>query len=311
MSFTIHSIMEILKSKESTADTVLSDGEINIEAYYLKSTSSINVNFLEEDILAKSECHYILLEGEAEVSLPLERTYLKAGDVYSEYNFRKFNIYAITDCKLIAVNNMPSNGINTHHNSLTEAIRQVEDADKYLKGHNARVGKYTGAILRGLQPNIDWSMAMLAASFHDVGKLVIPMDILNKPGKLTPEEFEYIKKHPAATYELLQGAVSDEVAKLARWHHEKLDGSGYPDGIKGDEIPLPSRAMAVADIFDAITTSRIYRDAKSFDEALKVLHAEVKEGKLDEDCVNMLEKSIELGVIKEGVDNEILHFEEE
>ena len=102
---------------------------------------------------------------------------------------------------------------------------------------------------------------------------------------------------------MLKRYLGTKVAGFARWHHEKLDGSGYPDGLRGDAIPLESRIMAVADIFDALTTSRCYRKAFSFEEALAIMDQDARSGKIDGEILAVLEKLIRDGKIVDGVDN--------
>ena len=110
------------------------------------------------------------------------------------------------------------------------------------------------------------------ASLHDVGKVGVPDAILKKPGRLTDEEMEQMKKHTVFGHNLLREAKADQMAcTIALRHHEKWDGSGYPDGLSGDKIPMEARIVAVADVFDAITTKRCYKQAWANDEALKLL----------------------------------------
>lgn len=120
------------------------------------------------------------------------------------------------------------------------------------------------------------------APMHDLGKIAIPDSILNKPERLTSEEFDtYIKKHPQKSYEIVDsilGGLYDkkllEVAKnVALYHHEKYDGSGYPEGLKGEEIPLEARLMAIADVYDALVSERCYKEAISHEEAYKIIRA--------------------------------------
>ncbi|MEA3428345.1 MAG: HD domain-containing phosphohydrolase, partial [Thermodesulfobacteriota bacterium] len=125
---------------------------------------------------------------------------------------------------------------------------------------------------------------------HDIGKIGIPGEILNRPGTLTPDEFGIIKAHPEAGYKICQplqktlGSALDVI----RHHHEKLDGSGYPDGLKGKDISVISRIMCIADIFDALTSSRPYRGAMSREEAFEILNKEADEGKLDKKIIGHL-----------------------
>ncbi|MFC1806072.1 HD domain-containing phosphohydrolase [Planctomycetota bacterium] len=121
---------------------------------------------------------------------------------------------------------------------------------------------------------------------HDIGKIGVPDAILNKPGRLTDEEFEVMKRHPVVGYEICEPLNSLAGAlPLIRHHHEKLDGSGYPDGIGGEEISVAARIMAVTDIYDALTSDRAYRDAMPHDEAVAILRSDAAAGKLDADLV--------------------------
>lgn len=124
----------------------------------------------------------------------------------------------------------------------------------------------------------DCSLIETASSLHDVGKAYIDTDILNKPGKLTKEEFEKVKLHTVLGEQMLEGitAYKDEkllkIAKeICRWHHERYDGSGYPDGLKGDEIPISAQLVSVADVYDALVSKRTYKDAYSHDEAVHMI----------------------------------------
>ena len=105
---------------------------------------------------------------------------------------------------------------------------------------------------------------------HDIGKIAVPDDILNKPGKLTDEEFDEIKKHPVAGYELLS-SVSKEIADIVRHHHEKIDGSGYPDGLQKNEIGILAKIVAVVDVFDALINVRPYKQAFTKEKALEII----------------------------------------
>lgn len=109
---------------------------------------------------------------------------------------------------------------------------------------------------------------------HDIGKVGIPDEILLKPGKLTAEEFEIIKTHPLVGYEVLKGSSSSVLragAEIALSHHEKFDGSGYPNGLEGEAIPLYGRIVAVADVFDALTSARPYKKAFDVEAARKII----------------------------------------
>jgi putative nucleotidyltransferase with HDIG domain len=151
----------------------------------------------------------------------------------------------------------------------------IESADRYTHGHCERVASYAAELADrlGLSPT-EQTTVRVGAYLHDLGKLNVPHEILNKPGPLTEAEFEIMKKHPVWGLEML--ALVDfpwDIQPIIRWHHEKVDGSGYPDGLSGDAIPLEAQIISIADTFDAMTTKRSYRNALSHDQALVELEA--------------------------------------
>lgn len=155
-----------------------------------------------------------------------------------------------------------------------EALRLAVDAkDVYTRGHSDRVAYY--AVKIGREFNLsDEQIEMLrvAGVFHDIGKIGIADEILLKNGTLSAEEYSEIKKHSAKGAHILSAAsVFKGVTPLVRYHHERIDGGGYPDGLKGDQIPLLARIISVADAFDAMTTDRLYRPRLKLEEAEKQL----------------------------------------
>ncbi|MDQ2682423.1 MAG: HD-GYP domain-containing protein [Chloroflexota bacterium] len=168
-------------------------------------------------------------------------------------------------------------------------VSTVEARDPYLKGHMRRVCELSVAIADELKvPDTLMRAASYAALLHDIGKLGLPAAVLHKPGRLTDDEFELLKEHPSRGFTLVANVESLRIAAPAiRWHHERLDGSGYPDALSGDEVPLEARIIAVADVWDALTSDRVYRKALSEDEAREILLAE-SGTKLDPECVAAL-----------------------
>jgi len=165
--------------------------------------------------------------------------------------------------------------------SFIETLAATIDARHHLTaGHSHRVAKYTVGIAREMGlPKKEIEILRVAAFLHDYGKIGIPDSILAKPGKLTEEEYAQMKRHPALTKEILSKIyLTDDykgIPGLASTHHERLDGSGYPFGLKDGEIPLGGRIMAVADVFDAITSKRDYREGMPYPEALEQLRKDV------------------------------------
>jgi putative two-component system response regulator len=153
--------------------------------------------------------------------------------------------------------------------------RAAEFRDPETGAHIQRMAYYSQIIAKGLGLDAKAQKTILeAAPMHDVGKIGIPDYILLKPGKLTPEEFDVMKTHAKLGHELLDDSGSEILrsgAEIALSHHEKYDGSGYPHGLVGTKIPLFGRIVAVADVFDALTSERPYKKAWSFEEAVKFL----------------------------------------
>ncbi len=160
----------------------------------------------------------------------------------------------------------------------TSALAAAIDAkDRYTHGHSRRVAEYSEMIAEiSGKPDNECRDIYLAGLLHDVGKIGIPDEIINKNGRLTDEEFAVIKTHPAIGAEILKKInIAPYISIGAHYHHERYDGSGYPEGLKGEEIPEIARIIAVADAYDAMTSKRSYRDALP----QEVVRAEIEKGK--------------------------------
>ncbi|MCW5876801.1 MAG: HD-GYP domain-containing protein [Anaerolineales bacterium] len=150
----------------------------------------------------------------------------------------------------------------------------MEARDPYTAGHSCRVAQaafdFASAALR--LPPEELRILVQGALMHDVGKMQVPQEVLNKTGPLTPAERALIESHPITGYELCArlGLMPPELA-IVRSHHERLDGRGYPDGLSGDEIPQLVRLLSVIDVWDALTSARAYRPAWSPEEAREYL----------------------------------------
>lgn len=155
-------------------------------------------------------------------------------------------------------------------------IDLLEIKDSYTASHSKEVRKYSIAISQTMGlPEQEVRDIAFAATLHDIGKIGVSHTILNKPGKLTLQEFAVIKQHPVVADEVLKNIEElDYIRKIIRHHHEKYDGSGYPDKLMGEEIPLAARIVSVADAFDAMTSDRPYRKALSFSDAIAILMEE-------------------------------------
>ena len=147
----------------------------------------------------------------------------------------------------------------------------VEKKDPYTAGHQHRVADLAVAIAKEMELEQESVKAVrLSAIVHDVGKISVPSEILNRPGKLTDYEFAAIKAHSEIGYEILKDIEFPwPVAQIVRHHHERMDGSGYPDGIDGEHILLESRILSVADVIEAMSSHRPYRPGLGIEAALK------------------------------------------
>jgi putative nucleotidyltransferase with HDIG domain len=162
----------------------------------------------------------------------------------------------------------------------------VEAKDSYTRHHMGRVAEYVEAIARELGlPDEQVEVCVIAGRIHDVGKITVPDAVLMKPGRLTEREFEAMKHHAERGAHIASSSkVLKRVAKVVRAHHERYSGNGYPDGLVGEEIPLEARIVAVADTFDALTSTRVYRPMRPWREAVEELQR-VAGTQLDPDCV--------------------------
>jgi HD-GYP domain-containing protein (c-di-GMP phosphodiesterase class II) len=159
------------------------------------------------------------------------------------------------------------------------AIAAIIDAkDGYTHRHSERVAGFAVRLARQLEwPPDECRLLELSGLLHDIGKIGVSDAILNKPGKLTAEEFAEVRRHPGHGAAILSHIQSPKVAKLlpgVMYHHERWDGTGYPDGLAGEDIPIFGRVLAVADFIDALTSDRSYRGARSIDDVVTMIQEE-------------------------------------
>jgi HD-GYP domain-containing protein (c-di-GMP phosphodiesterase class II) len=189
------------------------------------------------------------------------------------------------------------------HSNVFRLFQAVRATDEYTYRHNIGVGVLAGLIGKWMGlPKSDIATLSLAATLHDVGKVHIPVEILNKPGKLTHEEFELVKKHTIYGFELLREVpgLDPRIPLVAYQHHERNDGSGYPLGLTGDRIELWSKITAVADIFHAMSSRRPYHEPLPFHEIVAQMREGVF-GVLDPNVVTVFLKNITTKLVGENV----------
>jgi putative nucleotidyltransferase with HDIG domain len=151
----------------------------------------------------------------------------------------------------------------------------IEGADHYTQGHCERVAGVACSLAErvGIDSH-DMFWFRLGALLHDVGKIIVPVEVLNKPGKLTNDEWALMKRHPVAGLELVSGIdFPGDVRSMIRSHHERWDGTGYPDGLAGELTPLPARLLCIADVYDALTSARPYRQALDHSQGVKIMQS--------------------------------------
>lgn len=166
--------------------------------------------------------------------------------------------------------------LNSMYTKTMEAlVLAIEAKDEYTRGHSTRVSEYSmiiGATLKNYGFSVDLEVLRISSLLHDIGKVNIPSEILQKKEKLSKEEYEIIKKHPTLGAEIARSLeFPEEITEPILYHHERMDGYGYPHGLQSEEIPLLARIIAIADTFDALTTNRPYRKAYSIEEAKQII----------------------------------------
>lgn len=201
-------------------------------------------------------------------------------------------IELVTRIKSLLRMKLMHDDLDTSENILFSLVAALEAKDFYTRGHSDRVSEIATEIARlmGLKES-EIEAINKGSLLHDIGKIGVKESILLKEGKLTDEEMAHIKTHPKLGYEICQPLKSIErCLAIIRSHHERMDGEGYPDGLKGNKIPLLARITAVADAFDAMTTDRPYRKGMDEGTAISIFENERLSGQWDPDCVDIFLK---------------------
>lgn len=255
----------------------------NIEAYQIHVSERDDSRFTKEEIdIFKALGTYsnftslyapIQMEGENIGLLCLENFNNKG---YSSLSKKILKFYAQLISNFYAQKVLKENDTKRYDEIVHALVSAIEVKDIYTVGHAQRVKEYSTALAKelGLSEELIQDIGK-AAILHDVGKIGIPTEILLKPGKLTFEEYEIIKKHPEHSKKILDGISGfSNIVNYAYYHHERYDGIGYPEGLKGSEIPFPALIIQLADAYDAMTSKRAYRDSLGKAEALKIIESE-------------------------------------
>lgn len=188
----------------------------------------------------------------------------------------------------------------SHIQQIEALVFTIEIRDAYTQGHSKRVAEYASYLAKWMGMKSDFIQNIYTVGMlHDLGKIGIPDEILLKPNRLSEIEHNLIKLHSTLSEKIIQKLkLFPELLPAVRHHHENFNGGGYPDGLVGKEIPLMSRIISIVDVFDALTTRRIYRDLIPMDRAMKIMEEEHKKGKFDPEIYEIFKKNIyEFGVL--------------
>ncbi|MGK7376805.1 HD domain-containing phosphohydrolase [Planococcus sp. 1R117A] len=207
---------------------------------------------------------FYILSGEMDVEVDGEISTIGPNDFFSARNLKEtVSLNAKTDVTLLYVSTHPTfHTLSNEINDLRKIGEQVERKDRYTFKHSSRVANY--AVKTAAKLDLERERVhnlFIASILHDIGKINIPEDVLKKPDKLTDEEFELIKKHPGDGADMLRKTAYADLAEIVEQHHERVNGRGYPFGLKGEEILVEAKIIGVCDTFDAMTEDRAYRKA--------------------------------------------------
>lgn len=254
---------------DSTQFSLLAKGE-GAEVIFQTIKSGKTFYLYPSDVSNTLEFFYIL-EGKCVYETREENVQLGPGEYFYIQNIKEPAYFlAESDMKLLWVTTQPAfHYISTSIEELTKIVKLIEEKDKYTYSHSVRVQEFSLRLAKELQLSKEVLENLYIASlFHDIGKIHVPEEILNKPGRLKPEEFEILKKHSADGCEMVQSTYYSHIGEIILQHHERLDGSGYPNGLKGDQILLEAQIIGITDTYDAMTSDRVYR--KGMDPALAI-----------------------------------------
>ncbi len=235
---------------------------------------------------------FYILEGEMESESIDSGTKLVAGDSLQAQGLKETVYFkTITPVSMLYMASQPVfHLLSDEIAELVKISNMVIEKDRYTYDHNARIRSLSLRIAERMRFSKDRLEGLLyAALYHDLGKISVPEEILNKPGQLNDEEYEIIKKHAEEGRQILDRTYLKKVGVIIEQHHERLDGSGYPKGLKADEILLEAKIIAVVDSFDAMTSERVYHKPITYGDAIAELRTK-DASKYDQSIVDILEQ---------------------
>lgn len=273
--------LHILKKEESLFESFSNAGKFmlkakdtNLEVVYAEAKAGKSL-FLHPYECENAMYLFYFLSGR--VSYAKEHLMLGAGDCISAKDLAESEYFEfIEDTSLLIVT---QKAFFDHQSEyllkLSEEMAKIQEKDSYTEEHCNRTGNLALRLSIGLGlANERVNDLLFASKIHDIGKIQVPTEVLNKPGIYNAEDFEIMKQHSAQGYELIREGVSEREAQIVLQHHEKCNGSGYPNRLTKEEILLEARILAVADAYDALTSTRPYRGALSDQQAFDLLWAD-------------------------------------
>jgi len=226
----------------------------------------------------------VIVTGESEFEARMKAWEVGADDFLSK-PFQVVEVLA--RCRSLLRTKQLVDELDSAQSVLFALARTLEAKSRYTQGHSERVTAYAISLAErvGLSAE-DRETLRRGSLLHDIGKISTPDHILDKPAKLTATEYEIVKQHPIEGVRMVEPLRSiKDVIPFIRWHHERMDGGGYPDGLFAASIPIAVRVLAVADVYDALASERSYRPALPFAECCQILRGDSERGGLDPEIV--------------------------
>ena len=288
-SFKLENPKNITALKESAVTHVWIDISKGLDVAKKDSGKSEEPLADEENTAAKETVNTVALKEEMAAA---KETLAKAKQATMEMLQEARMGNSVTAKDVAPIVDEISQSVSRNSNAMLTVTR-MKSKDDYTYLHSVAVCALMIALGKQINYQGDFHSLGMAGLLHDVGKMAIPDEVLNKPGKLTDEEFDIVKNHPVSGWEILKN--SDDVDEIALdvclHHHERVDGKGYPDKLSGDKLSLVARMAAVCDVYDAITSNRCYKDGWAPADALKKM-AEWKDGHFDEQIFQAFVKTV-------------------
>jgi HD-GYP domain-containing protein (c-di-GMP phosphodiesterase class II) len=285
---------------EPSAQLLAKRGDLEVMLYRIKGESVVWLYPASDPAAVE---YFFVHEGGVDLVLDDGVVSLGAGESFTVSGLKHdVPVKMHGDSEILYVTNCPVFESVTHFDeSLKELLTRINEKDHYTSRHSKAVLQYSLALYDAMQdrgPDIPRDDLAVAALFHDVGKCFVPVEILQKPDRLEHAEMRYILRHPIDSGRMLLPNFGEQIAEIARNHHERLDGSGYPRGLRAEDISLSSQIVAVADVFDAMTTNRGYNTIKGFLDAAEELISMPHQ--FDSRITGVLMQLVSSGALEEG-----------